>query len=260
MTMSRNMTKKFTVTTSTLFNFENNKNIYQVKGVEICIFIIFFYLLIATFSSYSDIQIKILIDFKYISPYTIIIVIGIIGFFITFIASLFFNFLGNDCNKEKKYDIKCYAAVSSYFDELKDKFNKSKNEFTLEIFITLLFIIDEFLYVIMYVFIIKYLNPTYLMLNDNIYFVINNIINYIDYYNSKQKHYTIKFLFNEFSELLVFLAFCIYLEVVELRFCGLNKNIRKNITSRGDNDSLFINESLINNNEEERNSSLIEMV
>lgn len=242
---------------SSFFNYENNKNIYQVKGIRICIFIIIFYILISAVSSFSDIQIKILIDHKFISPYKIIILIGIIGFGCTFISSIFFYFLADECNKDKKYDINCYIAISSYFDELKNAFYYDKKIFTLEMLITPLYIILEFLFIITYIFIIKYLNPTFLMLNDNIYFGINNIINYFDKYNSNIKHYTIKFIFNEISEILVFLAFCIYLELVELRFCGLNKNIKKNISFRGEidnnemDDSLLIDEE-INNDEEER--------
>ena len=252
---------------STFFNFENNNNIYQEKGVAICIFMILFYILIATFSSFSDTQIKILIDHKYKSPYTIITLIGIIGFFFTFIASICFFYFGDECNKEKRCDINCYGAISSYFDEFKNKYSDDKNNFYLEILIIPLYIIIEFLNILFYIFIIKYLNPTYLMLSDNIYFGINNIINYIDDYNSNEKDYTIKFLFNEISELLVFLAFCIYLEIVELRFCGLNRNIRKNIIYRGNNEAdgdedsiLYLeNNEEINNYEEDSNIEKIEI-
>ena len=160
-----------------------------------------------------------------------------------------------------------YLSISSYFDELKNAFNNDKKNFSLEMLITPLYIILEFLYMIMHMLIIKYLNPTFLMLSDNIYFGINNIINYIDKYNSNEKHYTIKFLFNEISEILVFLAFCIYLEIIELRFCGLNKNTRKNIAYRSESDifigddNILYNEE-INNNEEEinRNSTEIEII
>ena len=92
------------------------------------------------------------------------------------------------------------------------------------------------------------------MLSDNIYFGINNIINYIDDYNTNEKHYTTKFILNEMSELLVFLAFCIYLEIVELRFCGFHQNLRKNIIFRGDNDVTEDEDSILyNENNEEKN-------
>ena len=255
---------------TTFFNYENNQNIYKVKGTEICILIIFFFILIAFFSSFSDIQIKILIDLKFISSYTIIISIGIIGFLITFISAIVYNFLGDECNSGKK-NINCYVSISSYLDELKDKYNDDKIFFTLEILITFFYIINEFLYIIMHIFIIKYLNPTFLMLSDCMYFGINNIINYIDKYNSNDEHYTIKFVFEEISEIIVILAFCFYLEIVELRFCGLNNNTKRNIIFRGEidndndndndngDDSILFNEEL-NNNEEERNNNIIEML
>ena len=182
-----------------------------------------------------------------------------------FISSILFYFFADKCNKVKKNDINCYVAISSYFDGLKNKYNKDKVDFTLEILITPFYIIIEFLYIIMHISIIKYLNPTFLMLSDNIYFGINYIINYFDKYDSNNKHYNIKFIFNETSEILVFLAFCIYLELVELRFCGLNNNAKRSISFRGESDtyngddSILFNEE-INNNEEERNDNLIEIV
>ena len=53
------------------------------------------------------------------------------------------------------------------------------------------------------------------------------------------------------------LAFLIYLELIELRFCGLNKNIRKNIEKRAEieisgdmNNDISINTDLIDESDE----------
>ena len=70
------------------------------------------------------------------------------------------------------------------------------------------------------------------------------------------------FIISEIPELFEFIAFCIYLEIIELRFCGLNKNIRKNIILRGENDSLNIDniyEDDNNSDEEEEKNNEIEL-
>ena len=43
---------------STFFNFKNNKNIYEEKGIIICIFIIFLYIFLTCFFSLSEIKSK----------------------------------------------------------------------------------------------------------------------------------------------------------------------------------------------------------
>jgi len=96
---------------STFLDFKDGKNIYQVKGTGLCISIIFIYIILILLYSFSEIKIKVFIDLKYLSPYTIIISIGIIGFIATFITSLIFGLNGKECNKQLEYDINCYFEI-----------------------------------------------------------------------------------------------------------------------------------------------------
>ena len=60
-------------------------------------------------------------DNQFLSPYKIIIIIGIFGFFLDFILSLFFIIKGNFeiCeNDEDKIDIYCYGEILIYFSEI----------------------------------------------------------------------------------------------------------------------------------------------
>lgn len=115
-----------------------------------------------------------------------------------------------------------------------------------------LFLLLEFINIIFAILIIQYLNPIFILLSNNIYYLINNIIEFALGCDFK------KFLILESMQIIEFLAFCIYLELVELRFCGLNQNTRKSIALRAQTDGIepeedFLNISDIVNDEERSN-------
>ena len=243
---------------STFLDYEDNNNIYQVKGIILCICVILFYICITFIFSYAEVKTKILIDRKYLSPYIIIVLVGIIGFIMNTITSLFIEFYGDECNDLSETNIYCYANVSSYFNILKTIFNNNPKEFYVEIFFFSLFsMIFEFLNMTFVIFIYKYLNPSYLLLSDNIYFTFFSLINFF-FIKKKFDSLSIKkFIISESSEIFELLAFLIYLELIELRFCGLNKNIRKNIEKRAEieisgdmNNDISINTDLIDESDE----------
>jgi len=247
---------------STFLEYNDNKNIYQVKGFILCNCIILFYICITFIFSYAEVKTKILIDRKYLSPYIIIILVGLIGFIINIIAAIIFEFYGNNCNDMTETNINCYANISSYFNALKTLFNNNPKEFCVEIFFFSLFLmIFEFLNMTFVIFIYKYLNPSYLLLSDNIYFTFFSLINFF-FIKKKFDSLSIKkFIISESSEIFELLAFLIYLELIELRFCGLNKDIRKNIEKRAEieisgdvNNDTSINTDLIDESiEKEKN-------
>ena len=164
---------------STFLEYNDNKNIYQVKGVILCNCIILFYICITFIFSYAEVKTKILIDRKYLSPYIIIILVGIIGLILNIIAALISEFYGKNCNDLSETNINCYTNISSYFNVLKTLFNNNPKEFCVEIFFFSLFsMIFEFLNMTFVIFIYKYLNPSYLLLSDNIYFTFFSLINF----------------------------------------------------------------------------------
>jgi len=241
---------------STFLDYEANKNIYQVKGFILCNCITLYYIFISFMFSYAEVKTKILIDRKYLSPYIIIILVGIIGFILNIIAALISEFYGNKCKDQKDINIYCYADVSSYFIKLKTLLNDNPKEFYVEIFFfSFFYIIFEFLNMTFAIFIYKYLNPGYLLFSDNIYFTFSGLINFF-FIKKKFDSLSIKkFIFSESSEIFELLAFLIYLELIELRFCGLNKNIRKNIEKRAEIE-IEISEGI--NNDNSLNSDFID--
>lgn len=176
------------------------------------------------------------IDLKYMSPYKIILIIGMIGFSLTSIALLFISIFGNDPDIK----INSYGNINLYFSELKEKLNQNKKYFYLEIFIiTPLYLFLEFLFTTCIIFIYKYLNPFYQLLSNNVYMLISKLINFLIKEDYNNIHKLIKFIINETIEFLELIAFIIYLEIIVLRFCGLNKYTRESIMARAKLEKMY---------------------
>ena len=83
---------------------------------------------------------------------------------------------------------------------------------------------------------IYYLNPFYVLMTNNIYHGITEIIFFI--VNKSTDGLVIThFILAEFSEIFAFLGYMVYLEIIELNFCGLGKNLRKVIMEKGENEA-----------------------
>ena len=134
------------------------------------------------------------------------------------------------------------------------------------IIVTPLFLFLEFFGFACEMLIIYYINPVYVLIRENLYycilrfiFILSNIGNYTDYITTQQ------FFILQSSEIVALLGYIIYLEIIELRFCGLDKDLRRNIIVRGEretiqkplDDNSFEENNVLNqtNSEEEGNNS-----
>ena len=99
------------------------------------------------------------------------------------------------------------------------------------------------------ILIIYYLNPIYVLAANDFTYGISKLINFISYGFEHYEH----FLFSELTEVFAFLGNIVFLKIVELNFCGLSDNIRKNIKSKGEFDikELFIVKKATLDNEED---------
>ena len=79
------------------------------------------------------------------------------------------------------------------------------------------------------------LNPNYVLLRDNLYYGTSRLIFFLFNLHKDYKHYMTltQFILLEMSEILSILGYAVYLEIIELRFCGLDKDLKKNIIERG---------------------------
>ena len=77
--------------------------------------------------------------------------------------------------------------------------------------------------------IIYYLNPIYFVTGDTMFNGILCVVDYIRKYDTSNQQ---KFLLAFFSNFFYFIGNLIILEIIELKFCNLNLNTRKNIIER----------------------------
>ena len=133
-----------------------------------------------------------------------------------------------------------YDNIKVYYNELKN--DKKDYKFLLEIiFIPLLFFIISFFEIACEILIINNLNPIYVLIRDNIYFGISRLIFFLFNLNKNYKQYmTLKqFIILELAEFIAILGYAVYFELIELRFLGLDKDLKKNIIKRGARETLL---------------------
>ena len=265
---------------STAKDYNAYNNIEDITGNNYAfIVVLLIFIILSGLLSYARVKEKVLIDFYYLSPYKLIFYIGIFGFIITSIilgiTTIFNCSEETDYIKEHCYVIRIenniskyyYDNIVAYFDELKE--NKSSYAFLLEILlITPLFLIISFLEFTCEILTISYFNPNYILVRDSIYYGISRLIFFLYNLNKNYKQYLTltQFFILELSEIIAILGYAVYLEIIELRFLGLDENLKRNIIKRGtleaikpfyDNDDKeifdesFGDEEQNNNNEKE---------
>ena len=232
------------------YNEQSDKNAYQkVKEITgnysyFLLFLIIFVLYTCA-TSFFIVYSKALMEIEMIPPYMIILITGIIGLILNFILLTFTsifkctmdNFIKNICitfNKEGAF----YDNLLIYFSNLKSIYNddSTRSQFFIEIFVVYpLYLIFSFLELVCQIFAIYYLNPNYILIYDPIYFGILRMI--FLFYNIKTIStfiYIYQFLLLESAEIFAFLGYLVYLEVLELKFCGLDHDLKRHIIYRND--------------------------
>ena len=208
------------------------------------IIIILIYIIISFIFAFSRIFSKILMQIKNISYYTLIPLISINGLLI----SVFSYIILNHINLTKN--------LLQYFDELNSCDKDYK--YYLEIFLIYpIFVFIQFIQIYFELLIIYYLNPNYLLAT---YILIYGFTKLVSFVSNNFSNF-ISFIFIEMSEICPVFGYLIFLEILELNFCGLSDNIKRNIKSKSDNEfkELFIDrietiESLNNEIDEEGNN------
>ena len=140
-----------------------------------------------------------------------------------------------------------------YFDKLDKFFVDIRSLSSTNVFINILLIlfypVINFLEILVQLLIIYYLNPIYLLVRDNIYRFITRII-FVSIGAKKNAglYFTPKFFILELAEILALLGECVYLQLIELKFCNLDVNLNKNIIDRSKEDSKFLEMNTLNDN------------
>ena len=213
----------------------NSGNAYQNIETKLgskfySILFIFVFIILSCVYSFSRVYSKILMQIKFISPYKIIIMFGIIGFIISIIASVV------------SYKINYRDNFKNYFSAMREVLNGAKPyKFWVEIFcIYPLFSLINFFELAFRILTIYYLNPIYVLLKDNIYYFITTLFNF--FFNLSSDRYKLaQFLIAIFADIFSALGYIVYLEIVELNFCGLNKYIKRRLMEKGEREFKKLN-------------------
>ena len=180
---------------------------------------------------------KFLIEKKYFSIYKTCYIFGFINVPIILIISSILTLLPHSCGNNEK----CYIVnINSFFSDL----------FSIKFIIYFFFFIYCGFFGIMNNLVLTTYSPFHLLLPLSLCLFILEIISNI---------YEIKNIIIIISDIFEVLLILVLLEVIELNFCGLNENTKKNISSRSKNETNIImndeNDDNDNDNDNDDNKS-----
>ena len=214
------------------------EEVEKMTGNYFYIIPIFFALLFSEILlSYSRVKAKVLMDLRYISPYMIIFYIGVCGTILILIFLIVLPF------------IECSESMKEVFCKIEGKDNSTKyidnplyyiermsenNNIYIECFAVIpSFLVLNFVEFLCEILVIYRFNPNYVIIRDNIYYIVIRLFFVIFNYNNYNEYISlIQLIILEMAETIIIFGFCIYLEIIELRFCGLDKYLKRNIIKR----------------------------
>ena len=213
------------------------------KTYSIFLFLVF--LFNSVLISFSRVYCKKIMETKYISPQLMIFMIGICGLFLSIIIIIISTNVKCEgqpfCNVVDSHNGDAYFdSIIIYFQNLNEYYKNYTVKFFFEILlVTPILSFMEFIKCYIELLIVYYLNPIYFLSSDTIYYSVETLIKYIvnDIKDPSQSNVK-RFLLIFFSDVLTSIAYLIYFEVIELRFCNLNENLRESIIKRATDDSL----------------------
>ena len=231
---------------SSFFPFTKNENEYinsykaakeKGKSYFISIPLILFFILLSFIYSYARVTGKLLMQIHFISPYTLIFYVGILGFIFTICASLIshidysYDNNKNDINANDIY----IDNIFDYASKLKDLYNKNKFNFFFEIFfVNIIYSFIMFMEIVFELLTVYYLNPLFILITNNLCYGVIQLITFIVEYNNDGLLVICLFLCEEFAEIFALMGYSVYLEIIELHFCELDQNLKRKIIDRGD--------------------------
>ena len=188
-----------------------------------CILFIFLQSCLNFVYSYSRTYSKVLMQIKFISPFKLIFNFGVTGLPFTIIISII------------SYFIKYRDNIVDYYNDIKSVLsNEEKYKFWVEIFLIYpLYSFTSSMELIFEMLTIYYLNPFYVLMTNNLYYAIIKLITFLSI-NTNNTKKIIQFLITEFEEVFAFLGYMVFLEILELNFCGLNEKLKSKLVEKGD--------------------------
>ena len=242
-------------------------NLFYKNHIILIPIIIILYIFLSLIRFYSLCKMKYLLDYKFIPETIFFFLYNSVGIIILLVPCLIFSFVQckdkaelNDVDLICTIKIEAGDKIEYYFDSFSYFFEqlwrKDKNV-GLNILYLFLFIIRlllnalQLLYTIL---IIRHLNPEYYYCAYNLYCNLVRIASFINAIVNDGNIYSE--IYNACSEFGSLIGMLIYLEFIDLKFCKLNFNLRKNIQNRSEIDyniDELLSEKEENENENENN-------
>ena len=223
------------------------KNYYVVNPHLVPIGIIV-YLILITIRSYVNSKIKWLMDLKYISENILLMIYGLFGTIICSVICIISTFIKcKDLNAQNKADFFDYVCKveydnKTYLDNFKIVYNTitKKKSPLIEILKTCFGILFFFFNKYFSIFIIKNFTPVHLIFSFPVYFATQKIVLIINTLIKEKKFFSVnrinyiesKFSLDFTGDIFSSIGFLVYLEIIELNFCGLDYYLKRKISER----------------------------
>ena len=216
-------------------NYTGHLPIYYTTNNETfkIIFGVLFYIILITLRSYVNLKLKWHMDIKYISHYKILTAFGSIGSFIYLLICIISTFIKCKEGEFCKYLGKVEYKNSYYFDSIKIYWEDLKFEEIFVVFVGFLAFFFKKLYTIL---VIKNLTPVHVIFSVPFRYLIQKVISIsyslIKREYSKNKYKIYKLILDTSGDIFSCLGFLIYLEIIAIKFCNLDYDIKNNIMRR----------------------------
>ena len=243
------------------FDDDPDERIYKYYKWIIPIGIISF-VLIELLRSYTFCKIKALFDYKFVLTSKFLAAYGLFGTILCFISTIISANVA--CVSESKFKhvkLICNANHNGkyYYDTYSNFFNllwRNRDIYIniIFIFIFLIEIILSFFLKLYTLLILKKLNPEYYICSNSLYYFIIDLFDVFAYLITGDREFKYYKVFGTVAEFLSLFGTIVYLELIELHFCGLDHDLKKYIGERS------LSESTIEfNSDEFRKSELEEL-
>ena len=217
----------------------NSDSVFYARN-KFRIFFVIAYFAIIIARSYVNTEIKTFLDLKYISQRILLISYGISGFIIFLFTGIFTSSVA--CYGDLQENVcKFQYENNYYYDEVHVYYESGKN-MLVRLIVIFLGIITFFFNKYFSTLIIKFYTPVHVTFSFPIQFFLEKafllIFSALFFRNDlfTQENQVSKFLLDITGDIFSIIGFLIYLEIIELHFCGLDFNLKKNIIKRSENE------------------------
>ena len=256
------------------------------------------YILSYILKDYSWVKSKYLMDNKCIKIYKILLCFGIIGSLLVIIILIFtsnipcstfknINYNNNnntyfyinnenntifidfnkqvcslvDYNEDQKELNIYYDNIFIFFKELRNKIDSEDNSFLrmYEIFIYFIFFFMKILIIFSQTIMLKFIDAIILLVNNNFNYFFERLFFFILNRGNENYLRTDVFFLVEIEEIISICGYLIYMEILELKFWGLDHDLKRSISLRASNE-YDIDRIIGEEEEEEENDDKEEMV